>query len=41
MGWNNTVYNNSAMPHILWELQGEQFYDKTSNSLNLQKKWFT
>jgi ubiquinol-cytochrome c reductase cytochrome c1 subunit len=26
------------MPHILWELQGEQFYDKTSNSLILQKK---
>jgi ubiquinol-cytochrome c reductase cytochrome c1 subunit len=37
MGWNNTIYNNSAMPHILWELQGEQFYDKTSNSLKLQK----
>ena len=38
MGWNNTVYQNSAMPHILWELQGEQFYDATSNSLILQKK---
>ena len=25
------------MPHILWELQGEQFYDTTSNSLTLQK----
>ena len=24
MGWNNTVYVNSAMPHILWELEGEQ-----------------
>ena len=24
MGWNNTVYVNSAMPHILWELEGEK-----------------
>jgi ubiquinol-cytochrome c reductase cytochrome c1 subunit len=23
-GWNNTVYPNVAMPHALWELQGEQ-----------------
>jgi len=23
-GWNNTVLANSAMPHILWELQGIQ-----------------
>jgi ubiquinol-cytochrome c reductase cytochrome c1 subunit len=23
-GWNNTVYPNVAMPHVLWELQGEQ-----------------
>lgn len=23
-GWNNIVYPNVAMPHALWELQGEQ-----------------
>lgn len=23
-GWNNLVFSNVAMPHVLWELQGEQ-----------------
>ena len=23
-GWNNTVYENPSMPHVLWELQGIQ-----------------
>jgi len=23
-GWNNLAYPNSAMPHVLWELQGQQ-----------------
>lgn len=23
-GWNNAIFPNVAMPHILWELQGEQ-----------------
>jgi ubiquinol-cytochrome c reductase cytochrome c1 subunit len=23
-GWNNTVFSNVSMPHVLWELQGEQ-----------------
>jgi len=23
-GWNNTVLDNAAMPHVLWELQGIQ-----------------
>ncbi|WP_126444723.1 cytochrome c1 [Sulfuricystis multivorans] len=23
-GWNNVVFSNVAMPHVLWELQGEQ-----------------
>lgn len=23
-GWNNTVFPNVAMPHILWQLQGQQ-----------------
>ena len=37
MGWNNKVYLNSAMPHILWELQGEQKLDANSGDLNLIK----
>jgi ubiquinol-cytochrome c reductase cytochrome c1 subunit len=23
-GWNNKIFTNVAMPHVLWELQGEQ-----------------
>jgi ubiquinol-cytochrome c reductase cytochrome c1 subunit len=23
-GWNNVVFENVAMPHVLWQLQGEQ-----------------
>jgi len=23
-GWNNTVFPNVGMPHVLWQLQGEQ-----------------
>ena len=23
-GWNNTVFHNVGMPHVLWDLQGEQ-----------------
>lgn len=23
-GWNNTVFENVGMPHVLWQLQGEQ-----------------
>jgi ubiquinol-cytochrome c reductase cytochrome c1 subunit len=23
-GWNNAVYENAAMPHVLWSLQGER-----------------
>lgn len=23
-GWNNTVFPNVAMPHVLWQLQGQQ-----------------
>ena len=25
-GWNNTVFPNVGMPHILWEYQGDQSY---------------
>ena len=33
MGWDNTVYVNSAMPHILWELQGEQILNPKTKKL--------
>tara|TARA_B100001175_G_C19340864_1_gene557382 strand:+ start:91 stop:783 length:693 start_codon:yes stop_codon:yes gene_type:complete len=33
MGWNNTVYVNSAMPHILWELQGEKILNPKTMKL--------
>ena len=33
MGWNNTVYVNSAMPHILWELEGEKILNPKTNKL--------
>ncbi|MDA7843302.1 cytochrome c1 [Methylophilaceae bacterium] len=33
MGWNNTVYVNSAMPHILWELQGDQILNPKTKKL--------
>jgi ubiquinol-cytochrome c reductase cytochrome c1 subunit len=26
-GWNNAVFPNVAMPHVLWTLQGERAYD--------------
>jgi ubiquinol-cytochrome c reductase cytochrome c1 subunit len=26
-GWNNVVYPNVAMPHVLWQLQGERGLD--------------
>ena len=33
-GWNNTVYDKVAMPHVLWELQGLQqaVYDGESDA---------
>ena len=37
IGWNNVVYVNSSMPHILWELQGEQELDKDTGKLNIIK----
>ena len=46
-GWNNTVFANVGMPHVLWELQGEQVlaerkvrgegYMKTEMALKLDK----
>jgi len=37
IGWNNVVYVNSSMPHILWELQGEQRLDKETGKLITNK----
>ena len=37
IGWNNLVYTNSAMPHILWELEGEKELDKKTGKLSLIK----
>jgi ubiquinol-cytochrome c reductase cytochrome c1 subunit len=37
VGWNNSVLLNSAMPHVLWELQGEQEIDHKTNRLFLHK----
>lgn len=46
-GWNNVVYPNVAMPHVMWKLQGEQVlkeakeradgYVKTVEKLALDK----
>ena len=35
LGWNNLVYPNAAMPHVLWELQG--FQNLEDNKLKLTK----
>jgi ubiquinol-cytochrome c reductase cytochrome c1 subunit len=32
-GWNNAVFENVAMPHALWQLQGERAFDKA------KKQW--
>jgi ubiquinol-cytochrome c reductase cytochrome c1 subunit len=36
-GWNNTVYDKVAMPHILYELQGEQTLNHETHKLELIK----
>lgn len=36
-GWNNTVYDKVAMPHILYELQGEQTLNHETHELTLVK----
>lgn len=36
-GWNNTVYDKVAMPHILYELQGEQTLNHETHELTLTK----
>jgi ubiquinol-cytochrome c reductase cytochrome c1 subunit len=49
-GWNNLVYPNVGMPHVLWELQGDQVitegqvwaggFMKTVPQLSLQRQGF-
>lgn len=34
-GWNNVVYENVGMPHILWELQGAQVMNPETHKLEL------
>ena len=36
-GWNNTVYDKVAMPHVLYELQGEQIMNHETHKLELIK----
>ena len=36
-GWNNTVYDKVAMPHVLYELQGEQILNHETHQLELIK----
>ena len=43
-GWNNLAYPNSAMPHVLWELQGERkpIFTETENhgkTVSVLKGW--
>lgn len=36
-GWNNTVYDKVAMPHVLYELQGVQELNHETHTLELVK----
>lgn len=36
-GWNNLVFDKVAMPHVLYELQGEQILDHESHGLKLSQ----
>lgn len=36
-GWNNAVFDKVAMPHVLYELQGEQTYNHETHELTLTK----
>ncbi|MDI1362999.1 cytochrome c1 [Methylotenera sp.] len=36
-GWNNVVYDKVAMPHVLYELQGEQSFNHETHELTLTK----
>ncbi|SDG89770.1 ubiquinol-cytochrome c reductase cytochrome c1 subunit [Propionivibrio dicarboxylicus] len=32
-GWNNTLFPNVGMPHVLWELQGQPEFDATAKKI--------
>jgi ubiquinol-cytochrome c reductase cytochrome c1 subunit len=36
-GWNNIVYDKVAMPHVLYEMQGEQVMNHETHKLELVK----
>lgn len=36
-GWNNIVFDKAAMPHVLYELQGEQVMNHETHQLELAK----
>lgn len=36
-GWNNTVFENVGMPHVLYELQGTQVLNHETHALELAK----
>ena len=36
-GWNNIVFDKVAMPHVLYELQGEQVLNHETHQLELVK----
>ena len=37
-GWNNTIYPNVGMPHVLWQLQGEQTLETQVRSIPIGNK---
>lgn len=37
-GWNNTVFENVGMPHVLWELQGQQVLDVEKDAAGHEHK---
>lgn len=34
-GWNNVLFENVGMPHVLWQLQGQQLFDREARKLSL------
>ena len=36
-GWNNVIFENVGMPHVLWELQGQQVLNHETHKLELAK----
>ena len=42
-GWNNTVFPNVGMPHVMWELQGERqpVFEMTKDAEGHEAKTFT